>query len=315
MKKVRFDDKRIMGVDRWYSIIKNYTPKSLFIPLSQEEANAINKQNFNTLSLKEANFSQNYTLEDISINGSNDLADEEVKKLLSNITNKIDLALDGQNMFLRTNVMAIKDTCSGIISNGKEAVEKLLNGSKELFNWFTYYNRYNNISLVLREPISIKEEYRVFIKDNEIIGISQIINSNIIRCRLVVDESFVYENPERSMGIVDDFIKDVIVNCNIETAIIDVAIDKDSKLWVIDLNPYHDYMDKCILENFNFQYLYDKITEPVLAWIKNTNEAFVLLAIEEDGLYNIENHIIDLKYSSVEEYDKAKREEFDFLGI
>lgn len=315
MKKVRFDDKRIMGVDRWYSIIKNYTPKSLFIPLSQEEANAINKQNFNTLSLKEAKFSQNYTLEDISINGSNDLADEEVKKLLSNIANKIDLALDGQNMFLRTNVMAIKDTCSGIISNGKEAVEKLLNGSKELFNWFTYYNRYNNISLVLREPISIKEEYRVFIKDNKIIGISQIINSNIIRCGLKVDESFVYENPERSIGIVDDFIKDVIVNCNIETAIIDVAIDKDSKLWVIDLNPYHDYMDKCILENFNFQYLYDKITEPVLAWFKNTNEAFVLLAIREDGLYNIENHIIDLKYSSVEEYDKAKREEFDFLGI
>lgn len=315
MEKVKFDDKKIIGLDRWYSLISKYTPKSIFIPLSQEEANAINKQNFNTLVLKEDNFSKIHTLNDIDINSSNDLTDEKLKALLSNIANKIDLSLNGQNMFLRTNVMAVRDTCSGIISNGKEAVEKLLNGSKELFNWFAYYNRYNNISLVLREPIFIKEEYRVFIKDNQIIGISQIVNSNIIRCGLKVDESFVYENPERSIGIVDDFIKEVIVNCNIETAIIDVAIDKDSKLWVIDLNPYHDYMDKCILENFNFQYLYDKITEPVLAWIKNTNEAFVLLAIREDGLYNIENHIIDLKYSSVEEYDKAKREEFDFLGI
>ena len=115
-------------------------------------------------------------------------------------------------MFLRTNVMAIKDTCNGIISNGREVVESLLNGSKELFNWFAYYNRYNNISLVLREPVSIKEEYRVFIKDNEIIGISQNINSNIIKCRLVVDDSFVYENPEKSIGIVDDFINDVITN-------------------------------------------------------------------------------------------------------
>ena len=70
-----------------------------------------------------------------------------------------------------------------------------------------------------------------------------------------------------------------------------------------------------ILENFNFQYLYGKITESALAWIRNSKEAFVLLAIKEDGLYDIENHIIDLKYSSIEEYDKARREEFAFLDI
>ena len=315
MKKVKFDDKKIVGLDRWYPIIEEYTPKSIFIPLTQEEVNAISKKNFNTLSLKEKDFSEYYSIKDIGLNSSNDLSDENVRILLSDIANKINLALNGKKMFLRTNVMAIKDTCNGTITSGEEAVEKLLNGSKDLFNWFAYYNKYNKLGIVLRESLDIKEEYRVFVKDDEIIGISQNVDSNIINYKLMVNESLVYENPEKSIGIVDDFIKKVISNCNIATASIDVAIDKNNKLWVIDLNPYHDYMNKCILENINFDYFCNRISEPSLAWIKNVNEAIILLATKENGFYNIENHTIELKYSSIEEYNKAKDEKFSFLDI
>ena len=315
MTKVKFNNKEIVGLDRWYTIIEKYTAKSIFIPLTQEEANAINKQNFNTLSLKENDFSKYYSIKDIGLTDSDDLSDEKVRILLSDIANKINLALDGKNMFLRTNVMAIKDTCNGIIASGEDAVERLLNGSKDLFNWFTYYNRYNKLGIVLREPIDIKEEYRVFVKDNEIIGISQNVDSDIISNKLIVNDNLVYENPEKSLGVVDDFIKNVISDCNIEIASIDVAIDKNDKLWVIDLNPYHDYMKKCILEDINFDYFCNRISEPPLAWIKSVNEAIILLATKEDGFYNIENHIIELKYSSIEEYNKAKEEEFSFLNI
>lgn len=315
MKKVRFDDKKIVGLDRWYQIIERYTPKSIFISLTQEEANAINKQNFNTLSLKENDFSKYYSIKDIGLTDSDDLSDEKIRTLLSDIANKINLALDGKKMFLRTNVMAIKDTCNGIITSGEDAVERLLNGSKDLFNWFAYYNKYNKLGIVLREPIDIKEEYRVFVKDGEIIGISQNVDSNIINYKLMVNESLVYESPEKSLGIVDDFIKNIISDCNIEIASIDVAIDKNDKLWVIDLNPYHDYMDKCILEDINFDYFCNKISEPPLAWIKSANEAIILLATKENGFYNIDNHTIELKYSSIEEYNKAKDEKFSFLDI
>lgn len=315
MKKVRFDDKKIVGLDRWYQIIERYTPKSIFISLTQEEANAINKQNFNTLSLKENDFSKYYSIKDIGLTDSDDLSDEKIRTLLSDIANKINLALDGKKMFLRTNVMAIKDTCNGIITSGEDVVERLLNGSKDLFNWFAYYNKYNKLGIVLREPIDIKEEYRVFVKDGGIIGISQNVDSNIINYKLMVNESLVYESPEKSLGIVDDFIKNIISDCNIEIASIDVAIDKNDKLWVIDLNPYHDYMDKCILEDINFDYFCNKISEPPLAWIKSANEAIILLATKENGFYNIDNHIIELKYSSIEEYNKAKDEKFSFLDI
>jgi hypothetical protein len=246
--------------EEWYETIKEFTPVSQYFRVSSEEKEALMVQTFDNLCNTVPYFSETHQRPNASV--------QEVEIILEKLAKKINEMIKGKEVFFRTNLFSPKDVRKHcFVSTGKEAIE-LLTSSYRMYKGYQELLKEKDLYLVFREKISVKEEFRCFVENGFIKGISQYDDSRSVSQRKGASAIYSFGNEDylSLYHYVNNFIK----KCSVIHAVIDIA-HTPTGFMVIELNPFHRYTDKSLFANID---IYTKKIEETE--IRFWKESFVM---------------------------------------
>lgn len=192
---------------------------------------------------------------------------EDVNKGYTELTEKVDNLIkenfpDG--CFIKLGSRSPKDswlirdlgTCC---TNGSHAMRIMFDSERIVDD--LYVAKANNYlpCIVLRKWIEIDpwREFRCFIKDGELVGISQYFYKDYYP--EIVENKDAIENSVRAkLSAIRDILPD-------NSVIMDVVFNSDNTVTIIEFNPYDDLTDPCLFDwvidkfvNFKFMYIAEK---------------------------------------------------------
>lgn len=283
MKKLVMTSKSDM-FEGWYETVKDYTPESVILPITKEEEIVLRAISYDR-------FIQRGYYPDSMPLRPNKFSKEEENKIIIGLKNKIDQILKGNKRFFRANVFSPKDTGKCIVSNADEVIEAF-SLSERIFYKAGMLMEGKPMTFVFRDIINIKEEYRVFVKDNKIIGISQYEDSDVIVKNEPVEN--VYSINEGDILKIYTWVEDMIKITGVDTAVVDVAKLLNGSYCVIELNPFNGVTDKCLLAEYK---MYDEpYKNLIVAYATSINSIRIIeLKIDNNKVNMIHEEILEIK--------------------
>lgn len=163
-----------------------------------------------------------------TLNSSNK---EDLEELIIKLDNGIKKCDMGQGCFIKLSGASTKhDFAPTPIFNGITALEHLL-ASKRIFK---HLDCYNIMIQSWREDVSLKAEFRVFIEDNKVIGVSQQDFCNIYQEFISIYSLMCKDIVKMAQNIWDS----ITGQLEYTEATLDVWIDSDNEMHLIEINPY-----------------------------------------------------------------------------
>lgn len=222
-------------MENWYEELKDYTIKSSYFRLNQKEVNA----------MIEKGIGRYYN-------------NEEMRNIVVNIE-KARIELNYSSLFVRLGSRSPKDidtmkysTFISMLCDSGRVLEDLMLCSKVNYNPYIFLRK--NIRMEKRN------EFRCFVKDNKLVGISQYF----YRDRYYhIDDDNVREH------IIDGaerLLQKIIDKINLKDFVFDIYYRRDKDLpLLIELNPWSDWTDSCLFdwatdnfENFEFRWFFER---------------------------------------------------------
>lgn len=262
------------SMNQWYDQIKPFTPASKFLHVSEQDYQVLRALQYDTLSQDDAYLTETHTRPI-----TNMTKDEEINHIQI-IENKLDELFDSKEKFFRTDIFSPKDAGSCIVKTGKEIINLIAHSSR-LFYDLPKIKQTPGISLVLRDVIFYQDEYRIFIKDANIQGISQSLDSDIINYKLILNNDEYKQIDDAKIQKVQEYATYLINECHLQDVVLDVGIDNDNNYYAIEINPYCTTTDKCLLSSIDLQ----------------ENQLYIA--------YNLDREHIIIKSYSTNDYDET----------
>jgi D123. len=244
MKKLIMTNKSDFFED-WYETVRDFTPDSVILPLTKDEETALRAISYDSF-LKRGYYPDSMPLR------PDNFAKEEENMIITNLKIRIDQVLNGEPKFFRANIFSPKDTGKCIVSSADDVIEAFIL-SERIFFKAPVLMEGKPMTFVFRNLIDIKEEYRVFVKEGTVIGVSQYEDSDVISRREPVQN--IYSINEHDLLRVCDWVNDMLVVTGVDTAIVDIAKLVSDQYCIVELNPFNKVTDKCLLTKYD---LYEK---------------------------------------------------------
>lgn len=232
--------------EEWYEAIEPFTPKSTYFKVDHETKKVIVGRTYDQLWKLIPYFGE--TNRRVSTKGIDEF---------SKITSLVDLMekhIQRKDVFFRTNLFSPKDVKNPcFVSNGLEAWETLIS-SERLHRGYQELLKDDDLYLVFREKVEYKEEFRCFIENGHVKGISQYDDSNSIRRGKGASRIFTFD--EREYLNLLDFVQHVVQSAGIMSCVLDVGYTPTG-ISVIELNPFGSVTDKSLFANTD---IYSELT-------------------------------------------------------
>jgi len=228
-------------MERWPQWLHNLSIPSLAVALSRQEMFAL----VDTSLLAEIGQ---------IIKGRPVISDQERGILLSNLATRLDLAIDstfiGGKAFIRLGSRSPKDSYKGhtkkfCVTSGVQAIELLIDSQRIVEDLLAYHLMNLNAAIYVRRWVDIApwREWRCFVKQGKLIAVSQYHYHDIYP--QLSDE---VTNPAT---IIQGWFENTwyklhrpMVPYNV---VVDVALDSLGNVTVIEINPYCNWTDPCLL--------------------------------------------------------------------
>jgi len=261
--------------ETWYPLVAPFTPLSHWYPLTPDERTVIRAQIFDHLLENDPYFGELHDRPD-----SHHLPESEIMVALRE---KIAEWLDGPPYFFRTNLGSPKDVGSCKVHTAEDVLRLLLH-SHRIYRLLPLLED-QPLHLVFRAWVSLSQEFRCFIHEGEICGISQYDDSDTVRTRSGASQ--VFDLAPAAYVRLYDYVRHVIADAHLEDAVLDVAFG-DHGFWVIEINPFAPCTDRCL---FAGEDLYHESQRPpeIRYWI----EPFVIAVMTFDAVdgWAVRSHI------------------------
>lgn len=230
----------------WYEKMSVYTPKSTYFRVDADTKKVIMAKTFDKLCENIPYFGEtNERIDTTEI--------DEVAKITS-LIKEMNQHIEGKEVFFRTNLFSPKDVKSPcLVSSGEEALELLLSSSR-MYRGYHRILKEQDLYLVFREKVDYQEEFRCFIENGHVKGISQYDDSDSVRLAQGSSRLFTLTSKEYLSLI--DYVQHVVDATGIRSCVLDVGFIPTG-LSVIELNPYGEVTDKSLFANTN---IYDMST-------------------------------------------------------
>lgn len=266
--------------EEWYEEIKEFTPVSTYFQVDEDAKKVIMARTFDVLEQKIPYFSE--MNDRMSTTGI-----DEVAKLTA-LVDLMDMHIEGKEVFFRSNLYSpkdVKDSC--IVSSGNEALSLLL-ASTRMYNGYYKLLKDLPLYLVFREKVDFQNEFRCFIADGHVKGISQAEDSDSIR--LGIGASKIQGYSLNDYLRVLDYVESVVQETEMENVVLDVGISTTG-IHVIELNPYGNLTDKSL---FAKEDVYSSGTSTTFIRFWKDQKTISVLEIEEGAVIQRYEETIEL---------------------
>lgn len=240
--------------ETWYDLMAPFTPKSRWYALTPEEQVVVRARIYDYLLEDDPYFAM---MNDRPETGGLDEAG-----VVAALREKIAGWLDGRPYFFRTNLFSPKDVGVCRVENADDVLQLLLR-SRRLYRGFRLMGE-TPLTLVFREWVAPHEEFRCFIEDGRIKGVSQYDDSDSIMKAKGASELYTLSFADYAR--LAAYVQQVVDATRLETAVLDVARGDDG-FWVVEINPFSPATDTCL---FALEDIYDiPILEPEIRyWVE-----------------------------------------------
>lgn len=269
MKKLVMTNKSDFFED-WYETVKDFTPDSIILPLTKDEEIALRAISYDSF-LKRGYYPDSMPLR------PDNFTKEEETMIISNLKNRIDQVIKGGTKFFRANVFSPKDTDKCIVSSSDEVIEAF-SLSERIFFKSRFLMEGKPMTFIFRDLIDIKEEYRVFVKEGKVIGVSQYEDSDVVSRREPVQN--LYAINEYDLLKVCAWIEDMITVTGVDTAVVDIAKLVSEEYCIVELNPFNKVTDKCLLTKYD---LYEKNYEHLIVGYATSINSVRFVELDRKG--------------------------------
>lgn len=254
----------------WYEVVKSFTPGSVILPLTKDEETVLRAISYDSF-LKRGYYPDSMPLR------PDNFTTEEEDNIITKLKIRIDHVLNGETKFFRANIFSPKDTGKCIVSSANDVIEAFIL-SERIFFKARFLMEGKPMTFVFRDLIDIKEEYRVFVKEGKVIGVSQYEDSDVISRREPVQN--VYSINEHDLLRVCDWVEDMIVVTGVDTAIVDIAKLVNEEYCIVELNPFNKVTDKCLLTKYD---LYEKNYEHLIVGYATSIKNIRFIELDRKG--------------------------------
>lgn len=284
------------SMDIWYDWIKEFTPKSKFLYLSENDFILLRAMGYDRI------LEIDPYMGEMHDRPNTGLTKEEELRRIEEIEKELDIMFDNSYKFFRTDIFSPKDVGSCIVNNGKDALKLLSNSSRMYYNAPKIKEK-EGISLILRDVVNYIEEYRVFVSNEKIVGVSQYLDSDIVQFQLILEDDEYKDIDDEKINLVSNYVHKVINECNLKDVVLDIGIDNTNNYHVVEINPYSKYTNRCLLREF-------PTNEEELAIAYNIDKHKILLKTYKKD--EVVEEVVELKYKDQLEYDMANPPTFKF---
>lgn len=229
---------QMANFEDWYEGLKNYTPASTYFEVDDATKKVIIAKTFDQMCKNIPYFSE--------MNDRPDTTGIDEVALITSLVEEMDKHIQGKEVFFRSNLFSPKDVKSPcLVSTGKEAIELLLSSSR-MYRGYKNILKDQDLYLVFREKVDFNEEFRCFIENGHVKGISQYDDSDSIRKG--IGASRIYTLSDKDYLNLLDYVQFVIASTGIQSCVMDVGFTPIGTT-VIELNPYGEVTDKSLFAN------------------------------------------------------------------
>jgi hypothetical protein len=219
----------------WYEAIKEYTPRSTYFRVDDDTKKVIIAKTFDKLCQTIPYFGEMHHRMDTT--GLNEVS------LITSLVEQMNLHVKREDVFFRTNLFSPKDVKSPcLVSSGQEALELLLSSSR-LYRGYRELLKEQDLVLVFREKVDYQEEFRCFIENGQVKGISQYDDSDSIRKGTGASRIFSFTTKDYLP--IMDYVEHVVASTGIQSCVLDIGITPVG-MSVIELNPFGEVTDKSL---------------------------------------------------------------------
>lgn len=224
--------------EEWYEDLKAFTPKSTYFKVDSDTKKVILARTYSNLCKLIPYFGE--INRPVSTKGIDEFAK------ITALVEEMEKHIKRKVVFFRTNLFSPKDVKSpSIVSNGLEAHDLLLSSSR-LYRGYKELLKDGDLYLVFREKVEFKEEFRCFIENGHVKGISQYDDSDSLRKKKGASRIFTLE--EREYLILLDYVQYVVESADIQSCVMDIGFTPTG-ISVIELNPFSPLTDKSLFAN------------------------------------------------------------------
>ncbi len=169
--------------------------------------------------------------------------------------------------FIRLGSRSPKDVDIIPVFNGKDAMDLLISSMRVFDDLCIAYKNKYEANIFIREWIDIEEhfEFRCFMKDRKLVGISQYqYNKTYLE---------IINNADSMKWVIEKFFPKFQKACKLDDVVFDVFLKYNQRfeqgIWeakLLEINPYFKMTDPCLFdwrkpEEFNGQFLYNNLRD------------------------------------------------------
>lgn len=248
-------DKMKGGLVHWYPLIKDYTPSSQYIKVSDDDFRLFLAQVYDLI------LEGDPLMQEMHDRPKTGLTREGEANRLNEIAQELDLLFEGSAKFFRTDIFSPKDAGNCIVESGEAAI-RLLCQSYRFYNHAPILKRDDGLCLVLRDVVIFLEEYRVFVTNGAVIGISQGVDSDVANYELTLDSDEKFFVDDGKMIQIRSYVEGVLKSSGITEGVLDVGVTDENQLMIVECNPFSIKTDKCLLAKYSMyeEFPYDYVT-------------------------------------------------------